>query len=68
MRVCLVLVTLFCLPFCDIQGWEDAPLAEDGVSEAREAGKLLKAHGFQVRCLHKTSRYISHIFLPFSSV
>jgi len=30
-------------------GWEDAPLAADGVVEAREAGKLLKAHGFQVR-------------------
>lgn len=29
-------------------GWEDAPLAEDGVKEAREAGRLLKAHGFQV--------------------
>ena len=30
-------------------GWEDAPLATDGVIEAREAGRLLKAHGFQVR-------------------
>lgn len=28
-------------------GWEDAPLAEDGVDEAREAGRLLKAHGFE---------------------
>ena len=30
-------------------GWEDAPLAADGIEEAREAGRLLKAHGFQVR-------------------
>ena len=28
-------------------GWEDAPLAQDGVDEAREAGRLLKAHGFE---------------------
>jgi 2,3-bisphosphoglycerate-dependent phosphoglycerate mutase len=28
-------------------GWEDAPLATDGVLEAREAGRLLKSHGFE---------------------
>jgi 2,3-bisphosphoglycerate-dependent phosphoglycerate mutase len=28
-------------------GWEDVPLAQDGVEEAREAGRLLKAHGFE---------------------
>jgi len=28
-------------------GWEDAPLAQDGVDEAREAGRLLKFHGFE---------------------
>jgi 2,3-bisphosphoglycerate-dependent phosphoglycerate mutase len=28
-------------------GWEDAPLAREGVDEAREAGRLLKAHGFE---------------------
>lgn len=28
-------------------GWEDAPLAKDGVAEAKAAGKLLKAHGFE---------------------
>lgn len=28
-------------------GWEDAPLAKDGVEEAREAGRLLKMHGFE---------------------
>lgn len=28
-------------------GWEDAPLAQDGIVEAREAGRLLKAHGFE---------------------
>jgi 2,3-bisphosphoglycerate-dependent phosphoglycerate mutase len=30
-------------------GWEDAPLAKDGILEAQEAGRLLKSHGFQVR-------------------
>ena len=28
-------------------GWEDAPLADEGVEEAREAGRLLKLHGFE---------------------
>mmetsp|Transcript_9553 Transcript_9553/g.12374 ORF Transcript_9553/g.12374 Transcript_9553/m.12374 type:complete len:577 (-) Transcript_9553:280-2010(-) len=28
-------------------GWEDVPLATDGVTEAKEAGKLLKKHGFE---------------------
>mmetsp|Transcript_22359 Transcript_22359/g.40111 ORF Transcript_22359/g.40111 Transcript_22359/m.40111 type:complete len:911 (-) Transcript_22359:158-2890(-) len=28
-------------------GWEDVPLAVDGVVEAKEAGKLLKLHGFE---------------------
>jgi len=28
-------------------GWEDAPLAEEGRVEARQAGKLLKLHGFE---------------------
>lgn len=28
-------------------GWEDAPLAREGKEEARQAGKLLKAHGFE---------------------
>jgi len=28
-------------------GWEDAPLAPEGVKEAKEAGQLLKAHGFE---------------------
>eukprot|EP00549_Striatella_unipunctata_P022718 CAMPEP_0118687124 /NCGR_PEP_ID=MMETSP0800-20121206/8204_1 /TAXON_ID=210618 ORGANISM="Striatella unipunctata, Strain CCMP2910" /NCGR_SAMPLE_ID=MMETSP0800 /ASSEMBLY_ACC=CAM_ASM_000638 /LENGTH=596 /DNA_ID=CAMNT_0006584265 /DNA_START=18 /DNA_END=1809 /DNA_ORIENTATION=- len=28
-------------------GWEDAPLARDGVVEAKEAGRLLKKHGFE---------------------
>ena len=28
-------------------GFEDAPLAVDGVEEAKEAGRLLKAHGFE---------------------
>ena len=35
-------------------GWEDVPLAADGVKEAREAGQLLKAHGFQVRLSSST--------------
>ena len=28
-------------------GWEDAPLAKEGVEEARQAGRLLKLHGFE---------------------
>jgi hypothetical protein len=28
-------------------GWEDAPLAKEGVEEAKEAGRLLKLHGFE---------------------
>jgi 2,3-bisphosphoglycerate-dependent phosphoglycerate mutase len=28
-------------------GWEDVPLAKDGVVEAREAGRLLRDHGFE---------------------
>jgi bisphosphoglycerate-dependent phosphoglycerate mutase family 1 len=28
-------------------GWEDVDLARDGVEEAKEAGRLLKAHGFE---------------------
>lgn len=28
-------------------GWEDAPLAPEGIIEAREAGRLLKLHGFE---------------------
>ncbi|KAL7553973.1 hypothetical protein ACHAWF_018675 [Thalassiosira exigua] len=28
-------------------GWEDVPLAADGVTEAKEAGKLLRQHGFE---------------------
>jgi len=28
-------------------GWEDAPLAPEGVEEAKAAGKLLKSHGFE---------------------
>lgn len=28
-------------------GWEDAPLAKEGKEEAKRAGQLLKAHGFE---------------------
>lgn len=28
-------------------GWDDVPLATDGVEEAKDAGKLLKLHGFE---------------------
>jgi len=28
-------------------GWEDAPLAQEGIDEAIEAGRLLKLHGFE---------------------
>lgn len=26
---------------------QDAPLAQEGIAEAKEAGRLLKAHGFE---------------------
>lgn len=28
-------------------GWEDPPLAEDGIQDARNAGQLLRRHGFE---------------------
>lgn len=28
-------------------GWEDAPLADEGIEEAKEAGRNLKKHGFE---------------------
>lgn len=28
-------------------GWEDPPLAEEGVEDAKQAGRLLKRHGFE---------------------
>jgi 2,3-bisphosphoglycerate-dependent phosphoglycerate mutase len=28
-------------------GWEDAPLADEGIAEAKLAGQLLKVHGFE---------------------
>lgn len=28
-------------------GWEDAPLADEGIVEAKEAGRLLRVHGFE---------------------
>ena len=28
-------------------GWVDVPLTEQGVSEAKEAGKMLKEHGYE---------------------
>ena len=28
-------------------GWEDAPLADEGIEEAKLAGRLLRAHGFE---------------------
>lgn len=28
-------------------GWDDVPLASEGIEEAKEAGKLLKLHGFE---------------------
>ena len=34
------------LPYFDVIQ-EDAPLADEGVQEAREAGRLLKLHGFE---------------------
>lgn len=28
-------------------GWEDAPLADEGIEEAKQAGRNLKKHGFE---------------------
>lgn len=28
-------------------GWEDVPLADEGIEEAKEAGRLLRVHGFE---------------------
>jgi len=33
-------------------GWEDPPLAPDGVEDARRAGRILKQHGFQFDVLY----------------
>ena len=35
-------IVLFTLP-----GWEDPPLADDGVEDAKNAGRLLRRHGFE---------------------
>lgn len=35
---------LFCFPH---SGWEDAPLADEGIEEAKIAGQNLKKHGFE---------------------
>jgi len=46
-------------------GWEDAPLAPEGVEEAKAAGKLLKAHGFEFDLVFTSwlSRAIDTAFL-----
>lgn len=46
-------------------GWEDAPLAKEGVEEAREAGRLLKVHGFEFDVVYTSwlSRAISTAWL-----
>ncbi len=33
-------------------GWEDAPLADEGIEEAKEAGRNLKKNGFEYVILH----------------
>jgi 2,3-bisphosphoglycerate-dependent phosphoglycerate mutase len=33
-------------------GWEDPPLAPDGVEDAKRAGRVLKQHGFQFDVLY----------------
>jgi hypothetical protein len=38
------------------KGWEDAPLAPEGKVEARKAGQLLKAHGFEFDVVYTVSR------------
>ncbi len=38
-------------------GWEDPPLAIEGVEDAREAGRLLKKHGFQFDVVYTSWLY-----------
>lgn len=35
-------------------GWEDCPLAEDGIEDAKEAGKILKRHGFEFDVIYSS--------------
>ena len=36
-----------CVHIAVFTGWEDPPLAPDGVEDAKRAGRILKQHGFQ---------------------
>ena len=47
-------------------GWEDAPLAREGRDEARKAGQLLKAHGFEFDVVYTVSfNYLSNDIMRF---
>ena len=39
-------------------GWDDVPLAQEGVEEAKEAGKLLKLHGFEFDAVSMIERHL----------
>jgi 2,3-bisphosphoglycerate-dependent phosphoglycerate mutase len=51
-------------------GWEDAPLAEDGVEEARAAGRLLKRYNFEFDLVYTSwlSRSIETAWLVMSEM
>jgi len=38
-------------------GWEDPPLASEGIEDAREAGRLLKKHGFEFDVVYSSWLY-----------
>lgn len=46
-------------------GWEDAPLAREGREEARKAGLLLKAHGFEFDVVYTVSEETSFVTMLF---
>jgi 2,3-bisphosphoglycerate-dependent phosphoglycerate mutase len=44
----LMTVLFFCFACTGLfTGWDDVPLAIEGVEEAKAAGQLLKLHGFE---------------------
>ena len=50
-------------------GWEDASLAKEGIAEAKRAGQLLRAHGFNVDAVYTSDlRVISELFRTSSCV
>ena len=51
-------------------GWDDVPLAVEGVEEAKAAGRLLKLHGFEFDVVYTSwlSRAIETAWLVMDSM